>query len=292
MPSIEIQIKETNAFLEGPAVAQDGSIFFSDIANNRIMRFDGVTKKLSVFREPSGRANGHAFDTNGCLLSCEGNELGDNDGNRRITRTDIITGGVEVLTDAFEGKHYNAPNDITAGRNGRIFFTDPCYGDRSHMELSHESVYRIDPDRSVTRLVTQPDIEKPNGLALSPDEKTLYVVDSNTAPGGNRKIWAFDLSEKGDVGNQRLVFDFAQGRGGDGIEIGLEGNLYIAAGVNTPRGGRETDHFSAGIYVVTPSGELENKITVPEDLVTNVAFDGDFKMLYITAGRTLYSHVL
>lgn len=278
------------AFLEGPAVAVDGTVFFSDIINNRILQLDPRSGRFSVFRQPSGRANGLLFDPQGRLLACEGNEFGPNDGHRRITRTDLHTGQVEVLTDRYQGKRYNAPNDLAARSNGQIFFTDPCYGDRSTMELDHESVYRIDPDGVVTRVITQPHIERPNGIALSPDERTLYVVDSCAVPGGARKIWAFDLAEDGQVTNQRLLFDFAPGRGGDGMCVDRQGHLYIAAGITRPRGPHETADVPPGIYILSPDGTLQGRIPIPEDVLTNCTFGGDdLRTLYITAGKTLYS---
>lgn len=278
------------AFLEGPACAPDGTIFFSDIANNRIMRFDPRTKKTSVFRCPSHRANGLLFDAQGLLLACEGNEWQNSDGGRRMTRTDLATGKVEVLTDRFEGLRYNAPNDVAARSNGQIFFTDPCYSFRETMQLTHESVYRIDPDGHVVRVLTQPQIQRPNGIALSPDEKTLYVVDSCPVVGGNRKIWRFDLSADGTPSNARVVHDFAPGRGGDGMAVDRDGTLYIAAGITRPRGPHETADVPPGIYVMTPEGELRGRIPVPEDVLTNVTFGGDdLRMLYITAGKTLFA---
>ncbi len=278
------------AFTEGPAAATDGKVYFSDIANNRIMQFDPETRRHCVWREPSGRANGLLFDPQGRLLACEGNEGGDNDGHRRITRTDMATGDVEVLTERFEAARYNAPNDIAARSNGQILFTDPCYGDRSTMEMEDESVYRIDPDGLVTRVISQPDIERPNGIALSPDENTLYVVDSCPLVGGNRKIWGFDLAEEGTLSNQRVVYDFAPGRGGDGMAVDQQGNLYIAAGIARPRGPHETTDVPPGIWVVTADGVLKGRIPIPEDVLTNVTFGGDdLKTLYITAGKTLFS---
>ena len=278
------------AFTEGPAAADDGIVYFSDIANNRIMKFDSVAGTTSVFREPSGRANGLLFDPQGRLLACEGNEFGDNDGNRRITRTDLATGEIEVLTDSFEGKKYNAPNDIAACSNGQIFFTDPCYGDRATMELDHDSVYRIDVDGSVSRVITQPEIQRPNGIAVSPDEKTLYLVDSCPIVGGNRKIWKFDLSPEGDVSNQQVVIDFAPGRGGDGMAVAQNGDLYIAAGISRPRGPHEATTVPPGIWIVTPNGEVKGRIPIPEDVLTNVTFGGDdLQTLFIAAGKTLFS---
>lgn len=277
------------AFTEGPAAAADGTVYFSDIANNRILRFDPQRRRCETWRQPSGRANGLLFDPQGRLLACEGNEFGPNDGNRRITRTDMTTGKVEVLTDRFEGARYNSPNDIAVTTSGLIFFTDPCYGDRTTMQMTHESVYRIAPDGTVVRAVSQPDIQRPNGIALSPDERTLYLVDSCPVVGGHRKIWAFDLSPAGELSNQRLVFDFAPGRGGDGMAVDRQGNLYIAAGILQPRGPHETAGVPPGIWIITPAGELRGRIAVPEDLITNVTFGGeDLRTLYVTAGKTLF----
>lgn len=277
------------AFTEGPAAAADGKVYFSDIWNNRIMCFDPHARKTTVWRSDSGRSNGLLFDPVGRLLACEGSEFGPG-GRRRITRTDMHTGHVEVLTDRIEGVQYNAPNDIAARSNGQIFFTDPCYGDRNEMQMSHESVYRIDPDGKVSRVITQPAIQRPNGIALSPDEKTLYLVDSCPVAGGNRKIWAFHLSEDGTPSGQRLVYDFAPGRGGDGMAVDSQGNLYVAAGIAHPRHPYETTAVPPGIYVITPSGQLLGRIPTFEDVLTNVTFGGDdLKTLYITAGKTLYS---
>lgn len=277
------------AFLEGPAANASGEVYFTDIWNNRILKFDSKTGATSVFSADSGRSNGLLFDPQGRLLACEGSEFGPG-GRRRITRTDLATGRVEVLTDRFAGVQYNSPNDIAARTNGQIFFTDPCYGDRSTMQLSHDSVYRIDPDGAVTCVVTQPAIQRPNGIALSPDEQTLYLVDSCPVAGGNRKIWAFDLPADGVPRGQRLVYDFAPGRGGDGMAVDVQGNLYVAAGIDRPRGAHETTDVPPGIYVLSPRGKLAGRIPIPEDVLTNVTFGGDdLRTLYITAGRTLYT---
>jgi gluconolactonase len=276
------------AFLEGPAALADGRVFFTDIWNNRINCFDSISRTTTVYREPSGRANGLLFDAEGRLLACEGSEFGPG-GGRRITRTNIVTGVVEVLTDRFDGARYNSPNDIAARRNGQLFFTDPCYWDRSVMEMSHESVYRIDPNGTVTRVITQPEIQRPNGVALAPDERTLYVIDACSIVGGNRKVWAFDLSAEGTPSGQRLVYDFAPGRGGDGMAVDSLGNLYVAAGVARARGPHETPIYPPAIYIITPEGRLIGRIPIPEDVITNVTFGGpDLKTLFITAGRSLY----
>ena len=278
------------AFTEGPAASADGTVYFSDIANNRIMAFDEATGGHRVWREPSGRANGLLFDPKGRLLACEGNEFGPSDGNRRVTRFDVASGEYEVLCDQFDGKRLNSPNDIACTTSGHIFFTDPCYGDRGTMELDHDSVYHIDPDGNVRIAVSQPDIQRPNGIHLSPDERTLYLVDSCHDVGGHRKIWAFSLSDDGELSDQRMVFDFAPGRGGDGMAVDREGRLYIAAGISRPRGPHESADVPPGIYVITPSGRLEGRIPVVEDVLTNVTFGGpDLRTLYVTAGKTLWS---
>ena len=276
------------AFTEGPAVDESGSVFFSDIANSRIMKRT-PNGEVSTFRMNSGRSNGNMFDKQGRLVTCEGAEEGPG-GRRRIVRTDLKTENVTVLTDRFEGKRYNSPNDLAIDSKGRIYFTDPHYRDRSDLELDVEAVYRLNSDGRVEQVLSQPSIQKPNGIAISPDDKTLYIVDSNPIAKGNRKIWAFAIDSEGEIGNQRLVYNFAPGRGGDGMRLDMEGNLWIACGVNIPRSSHETADVPAGVCVVSPSGNLLGQIPIPEDLVTNLAFGGpDKKTLYVTAGKTLFS---
>lgn len=282
------------AFTEGPAVHADGSVYFSDIENNRILKLspDGTR---SVFREPSGRTNGNTFDREGRLLHCEGSEFGPG-GGRRITRTNLETGQYEVLAERFDGVRFNSPNDICVDGQGRIYFTDPRYGDRGDMEMFDsrgqpiEGVYRIDLDGRVTRILQQPAIQRPNGIAVTQDGRRLYLVDSCPIVGGNRKIWSFDLDASGKPSGQRVVIDFAPGRGGDGMRLDMAGNLYIAAGITTPRGPHETTDVPPGIYIVTPDGELLGRVPIPEDVLTNLAFGGaDGRTLYITAGKTLFT---
>ncbi len=287
-PGGSTTIAARTSLLEGPAVDEHDNLFFSEIFGNRIYRLapDG---SLTVFRADSGRTNGNTFDAQGRLISCEGAEQGPG-GRRRIVRTDLKTGQVEVLTERYQGKRYNSPNDVVAYVHGRIWFTDPFYGDdRSALEMDDESVYRIDPDGRVTRVLSQPLIERPNGLAITPDARTLYVIDSHPRPGGNRKIWAFDVAENGVLSNRRLVFDFGRGRGGDGLRLDEQGHLWVAAGILFPRHGGETTDVPPGIYIITPAGQLLGRIPIPEDLCTNLAFGGpDRKTLYVTSGKTVY----
>ncbi|MBI3824292.1 MAG: SMP-30/gluconolactonase/LRE family protein [Planctomycetes bacterium] len=287
---LKVETAATVCFLEGPAVDAAGNVFFSDIAGNRIMKMD-PKGQLSVFRADSGRTNGNCFDKDGRLISCEGGEQGP--GRRRIVRTDMKTNKIDVLTEKYDGKRYNAPNDVCVDTKGRIWFTDPYYGpDRSHLEMDVDGVYRIDDTSAgtkVTRVLTQKQIQRPNGIAITPDDKTLYVVDSHPKPGGNRKIWAFNVTPYGTLDKQRLVYDFGKGRGGDGMKLDMDGNLWVAAGISVKRGPGETLDNPPGVYVISPAGKLLQRIPIPENLITNLAFGGpERKTLYVTAGKTVY----
>jgi gluconolactonase len=163
------------AFTEGPTVDDRGNVFFTDTTNSRIMRYsvDGVR---SIFREPSNRANGLIFDAQGRLIACEGSDEEVN--QPRITRTDMITGKIEILADRFEGKRLNQPNDVTLDGLGRIYFTDRPRDRPDPDQTNVNAVYRIDSDGSLHRILAQPDIEKPNGIVISADDKTLYAPQS------------------------------------------------------------------------------------------------------------------
>jgi gluconolactonase len=288
-PAAKLATSAILAFTEGPVYDADGSVYFTDIVNNRIMRlkpggggslFSGGPE---VFRAPAGRAAGLAFDQAGRLLAAEGNGDG---GNRRVTRTEK-DGTITILADRYRGKRLNSPNDLDIDVQGRIYFTDPRYLDRSDVEQDKDAVYRIDPDLTLTRIID--DIERPNGLAVSADQKTLYVVDDNDSPKGSRKVYAYELKTDGSVGGRRVIHDFGTGRGGDGACLDSLGNLYVAAGRNTPNLPAEDTSVPGGVYVFSPSGKQIDFIPVPADPVTNVAFgDPDLKTLYITAGPSLY----
>jgi len=288
-PEAKVSAAAGICFLEGPAVDALGNVFFSDIQGSRILKMD-ASGTVTTFREDSGRTNGNTFDAQGRLISCEGAENGPG-GRRRLVRTDMKTGHVEVLTERYEGKRYNSPNDVVVDPTGRIWFTDPLYApDRSIMEHGHEAVYRIDTNGKVARVITQPAIGRPNGLAVTPDGKTLYVIDSNyIRPDANRKIWAFDILPDGEVTKQRQVFDFGRGRGGDGMRLDTQGNLWVAAGISAPRTANESADVPTGVYVISPEGKLLGRIPIGEDVVTNLAFGGpDKKTLYVTSGKTLF----
>jgi gluconolactonase len=287
IPDTSVQTATFVAFTEGPVWSADRCVYFTDFWNDRILRYRLKGRRaweggsLDVFRTNAGRPVGMVFDTQGRLIVCEG-ETGN---SRRITRTEK-DGTITVLADRYRGKRFNSPNDIDIDRKGRIYFTDPRYTDRSDMELDHESVYRIDPDGTLTRIID--DVVRPNGLAVSSDQKTLYVVDNDNTPGGTRKIYAYNLKPDGSTAGRRVFHDFGTGRGGDGMCLDIHGNVYITAGVNVPNPA-EDDSVQAGVYIFRPDGEQIGVIRTPIDLITNVTFgDTDLRTLYITCGHTLF----
>ncbi|MFN3324394.1 MAG: SMP-30/gluconolactonase/LRE family protein [Bryobacteraceae bacterium] len=270
-------VATTVAFTEGPTVDRDGNVYFTEITSERILRY-GVDGRLTTFRAESNRANGLVFDAQGRLLACEG-------GSQRtklpprVTRTDMRTGAIEVLADSFEGQPFGAPNDITFDNKGRIYFTD----------MPKAAVYRIDPDGKIARILNTPEIQRPNGIIISPDDRTLYLVEANSGKDGARMIRAYDLNVDGSVTNMRVHYNFFPGRSADGMSIDTKGNIYAAAGLNRPRGTSETLDTKAGIHVISPEGKLINFIPIYEDTITNCAFGGpDMKTLYVTAGKTLF----
>ncbi len=277
-PEIAVSV----AFTEGPTVDRDGNVYFTEMVSQRIMKLsaNGV---LSTFREHSNNANGLLIDPQGRLVACEGA-----DSQRtgipmkfkpRITRTDVGTGKVEVLADNYQGKPFVGPNDVTIDSKGRLFFTD----------LTGGAVYRIDGPGQLARILAAPDIQRPNGIQISPDDKQLYLIEANGAAGGARMIRAYDLRSDGTVGNMRIHYNFYPGRSADGMSIDTQGNLYASAGMNQLRGTSETLDTKTGVHVISPQGTLLRFIPIAEDFITNNAFGGsDMKTLYVTAGKTLY----
>jgi gluconolactonase len=258
-------------FTEGPCLGPDGCIYFSDIGN-RIMKFDPAAGRTTVFRDPSGRSNGLKFDVAGRLVACEGANPG---GSRRISVTEK-DGTVKTLADKYAGKRFNSPNDLTIDSKGRIYFTDPRYIGNEPRELDTEAVYRIDADGTVSQIVKE--VQKPNGIVISPDQKTLYLADSNSDPKGNRVLLSYPLQEDGTVGLAKKLHDFGTDRGIDGMTVAADGRIVAAAGKDR----------SAGVYVFTPDGKQVAFLPAPED-PSNCCFGGaDLKTLYVTAGRSLY----
>jgi gluconolactonase len=255
------------AFTEGGALRDDGAILFSDIGD-RIMKFDPKTGIVTTFRDPGGRANGLIFDPKGRLIVAEGANTG---GKRRVSITES-DGTVRTLADRYQGKRFNSPNDVAVDAQGRVYVSDPRYVGDEPRELDFEGVFRIDPDGTVTRLETT--ALKPNGLAIAPDGKTLYVADN----GPTRKVLlGLDLDAEGNVSHPRVLVKY-EGRGIDGMTVTLDGRIVATAGSNE----------KAGVYVYRPDGTLDGFIATPET-PSNVEFGGPNRStLYITAGVSLY----
>jgi gluconolactonase len=287
--TIARQIEGARNAGEGPAWdATSKSLYF--VGGNRTSRLDGQGR-VEVVRQPDGGSNGLVFDLKGRLVACEA-------GNRRVTRREP-DGSVTVLADTFDGKKFNSPNDLTIDSKGRIYFTDPRYGNRDSMELVDENrrpiegVYRIDAPGKVVRIIAH-EVDRPNGILVSPGDKHLFVADNNNnTRGGARKLWRFDLNPDGSVNHssRRLIFDWKQARGPDGIKIDRLNRLFVAAGLNKPNPPYETaDELKGGVYVLSYDGKLLDFVPVPRDEVTNCAFGGeDLRTLFVTAGSTLWS---
>ena len=260
------------AFAEGPAADAEGNVYFSDCPNNRILVYRPDSGKTEVWKEPSGRANGMNFDAQGRLVVC----CDGKDGGARAVQRYEPDGTITTLASHYNGKLLNAPNDLCFDREGRIYFTDPRYGYKEDLEQDCMAVYRLDLDGSLTRVID--DLDTPNGILITPDNKTLYLVDHNPDPGGVRTLVAYDLDQAG-AWKQRAVFhDFGDGYGGDGMVLDVQGNIYLTAG----------EDEKAGIYIFSAEGELIGFIPVPE-ITGNCTFGGpDLTTLYIAASQSLY----
>ena len=264
-----IKVAEGFKFTEGPALAPDGRIAFSDIPNERIHLFDPKTQQVTLHRENTGKANGLMFTTAGALLACEG-------GARRITRQEPGSSTVTALAETLDGKPYNAPNDLDIDGKGGLYFTDPGYGRKpEEMPLGVEGVYYATPnkDRSkpanVIRVID--DLVRPNGVLVSNDKSTLYVVDN-----GSNSLWAYAIQANGKVANGRKLatFDPTETKGGDGLTSDAFGNLYIAAN---------------GIHIFDKEGKPLGVIDVPERPANCVFGPTGSHTLYITARTSLYA---
>jgi len=291
----------TGGLTEGPAVAPDGSIYFSDIPFGKdkgmILRFDPKTKRTTVFAEDSRKSNGLIFDSAGHLLACEGADYG----GRAVAKWNVRTKERTVVADRYLGKRFNAPNDLCLDSKGRIYFTDPKYLGHEKRELEHRAVYRIDRDGSVHEVTHE--TAKPNGIAISPDEKTLYVANNDngsddvTQPGakqGVMNIEAYPLRPDGSAGRRKVIVDFGSGGGCDGMCVDDKGHVYLT--VREPK--------RPGVMVIDPSGkEVAFIPTGPANqskaadekkefvgMPSNVEFGvGDeINMLYITVDKSLY----
>jgi gluconolactonase len=244
-------------FTEGPVWSHEGFLLFSDIPENKILRL-APGKRAEIFRQGSNGANGNAYDAQGRLYTCEG-------GARRVTRTDR-KGRLEVLAETFEGKRFNSPNDIVVRRDGHVYFTDPAFGQSADArELDFYGVFHITPKGHVEPIAKP--TGRPNGLALSPDGRILYVANSD-----ERNVRAYDLDRSGKAANERVVVSNIDG-GADGMKVDEKGNLYIA---------------SKTLAIYSPQGKLLKQVELAET-PSNCAFgDADLQSLYITARTSLY----
>jgi gluconolactonase len=256
--SIKVERLATGfAFTEGPVWSPEGFLLFSDVPNNEIVRFV-PGKGHDVFRAESNGANGNTFDSKGRLYTCESR-------TRRVTRTDK-KGRIEILADKWEGKRLNAPNDIVVRKDGHVYFTDPAFGRQAdERELDFYGVYHITP-KGEMELVTKP-AGRPNGIAISPDGKILYVANSD-----DRNLRAYDLDRNGNASNERVLIFGIDGVP-DGIAVDKNGNIYITA---------------RGVAVYSPQGKLLTTIEMAETPANCVFGDPDLRTLYITARTSLY----
>lgn len=268
---------------EGPQwFADHRCLLWSDIPNNRILRWDADSGQVSHFRRPSNHSNGLARDRQGRLLTCE--HL-----TRRVTRTEP-DGSITVLADRFDGKRLNSPNDIVCTRNGDIWFTDPSFGIHGWWEGAPatqerpHAVYRIDAVTGALQCVID-DLSAPNGLAFSPDEAVLYVVESRATP--SRLIWAWDVGPGGKLSNRRRHID-ADGAGAlDGIAVDADGNLWCGFGAD----GRPDASAEVldGVRVFDRDGQPIGHIHLPERCA-NVCFGGEHRnRLFMAASHSLYA---
>lgn len=284
---------------EGPAAAPDGSIYFSDIPEGAdrgmILRYDPRTGAVSVFTDDSHKSNGLAFDAHGSLIACEGAD----GGGRDIVRWDIRSRKRTVLADRYQGKRFNAPNDLCIDRQGRIYFTDPKYLGAEPRELKHRAVYRVDPSGDVLEVTH--DVSKPNGIALSPDERRLYVAEHDNgtdqisagaaAPRqGAMRIDAFALGPDGLVTRQlQPVIDFGTRKGCDGMTVDSQGHLLLTIRNAARPGVLVVDPHGRELGFI-PTGPANQSASNPVGLPSNVEFGRgtDANMLYITVDRSLY----
>ncbi len=292
---------------EGVAAGHDGYMYFSDITftafckdetktyaqAGNIWRYDPRSGETTIYRSPSGMSNGIKFDRDGNMLAA----LGADFGGRMLIKTDMKTGKSYILAGMYEGKPFNALNDITIDEMGRIYFTDPRYLGHEPVMADGFAAYRLDPNGKVTRVAT--DCGKCNGILISPDQKRMYIVSNDNgwlefqnlkqgeaAPmWGNHMLQVWDVSPSGTLSNRRVFKDYSKDRtpacsGPDGMVADVEGNIYVA----------ERCEHRAGIVVYAPSGRELAFIPTGKEMPTNVGFGrgNEASVLYVTSGKSLY----
>lgn len=260
---------------EGPVWFGDSrSLVWSDVPGNRMYRWDEESGATTIFRGPSNNANGNTRDRRGRLVTCE-------HGTRRVTRTEY-DGRITTLIDRFEGKRLNSPNDVVCKSDRSIWFTDPSFGILGYYEGTKAepelptNVYRLDGAGKAT--VVAEGINQPNGLAFSPDESILYIVESRSQP---RKILAYDVVDGKTLANRRVLIDAGPKGTPDGFRVDVEGNLWCGWGMG--------EAGLDGVHVFNPAGKLIGRIDLPERCA-NLCFGGLHRnRLFMAASTSLYS---
>ncbi len=269
-------------FTEGPAVGTNGCIYFSDqtftsetdMEAGIIWKYDPARDTTTVFRSPSGMSNGIRFDMQGNMIVCEGADFG----GRMIIRTDMKTGKSKIIAGLYKGNPFNSPNDLIIDSRGRIYFTDPRYTGHESVDQPVMGVYRIDSDNNIKLIIDN--IPMPNGIAISPDEKILYVGcnyegDENHKPVST--VYSYNITGNDSVTFNKELIRFKDDAGPDGIKTDDRGNLFIAV----------RDEENPQIRVYNPQGSLIDQLNLPE-VPSNLTFTPSGRELYITAGNGLY----
>jgi len=260
---------------EGPVWFGDGRyLLWSDIPNDRIMKWEEETGVVSVFRKPSNFANGNTRDRQGRLVSCE-------HGGRRVTRTEY-DGTISVVAERFEGRQLSSPNDVVVKSDGSVWFTDPPFGLLGYYEgrIAQQelpmNVYRVDADGGIS--VVEGEVNRPNGLCFSPDESILYLVEAGTSP---RNVYAYDVVDGGRrLANRRKLIDVGPGTP-DGMRCDIDGNLWMGWGMG--------DAALDGVAVFNPDGRLIGRIDLPERCA-NLCFGGTWRnRLFMAASKSVYA---
>lgn len=265
-------------FTEGPASDRRGNILFSDCSENIIYSFNENTNNTSIWSANSGHANGMNFDQKGRLVVCCDGKKYQSSGKAgaRAVRRYELDGTITTLADIYAGRKLNSPNDLCFDSHGSIYFTDPRYGEKQDLEQDSMAVYKINEHGSITRIIS--DLETPNGILISRDDKTLYIVDHNPEPGGARTLVKYRNTGTDHWERDSILLDLGVEYGMDGMVLDTDENIYVTGGSGE----------SAGVHIVSNSGTYIDFLPTPE-IPGNCTFSGDnLNILYICATTSLY----
>lgn len=268
-------------FTEGPAVDSKGNVYFTDLTftsetgnePGHIWKFSPTTKETKIYRSPSNMANGMVIE-NDTLYICEGADTG----GRRLIKTDLSSGKSFILTDNFDGKPYNSPNDLTIADDGTIYFTDPRYSGDELIEQPVNGIYQLNSSGQIELIIDN--ISMPNGITVSHDNKKLYVGcnDENADEDNPNFIAEYLIDDQGKVTFNKYVAKYLPPTGPDGIKLGKDGFIYVAL----------RDPYRPGVYVYSPEGVIIEKVILPEDPSNLIFSDDSQEELYVTVGGNLY----